>query len=216
MAVLEGIDHPNVLQFYDWFESRWAFFDDYPCCTFHCVWQDELQFMRWQLLANGKFVTQGKVLSGLWAVSGDDWNDPIYATKFDIWLSMDGRATGGELFDRLFERGKFTERDAITMIRSVLKGLEYLHARNVVHRGTCCSLYAICIMLITFSVFLSFFLLYHVCRSQARKPTFQEPWFWCWTRHMRFWVMWNIVWWATPLLTKSPLSPPIHPCSWIS
>lgn len=22
MAVLEGIDHPNVLQFYDWFESR--------------------------------------------------------------------------------------------------------------------------------------------------------------------------------------------------
>ncbi|KAI8991909.1 kinase-like domain-containing protein [Mycotypha africana] len=65
MNVLKGLSHPNIIGFYDWFESR---------------------------------------------------------------------ATGGELFERLFERGKFTEKDAIAVIKSVLQGLEYLHQHNIVHR----------------------------------------------------------------------------------
>jgi serine/threonine protein kinase len=46
------------------------------------------------------------------------------------------RATGGELFDRICERGKFTEKDAVSTMKAVLKGVEYLHAHHVVHRGS--------------------------------------------------------------------------------
>jgi calcium/calmodulin-dependent protein kinase I len=35
----------------------------------------------------------------------------------------------------LFDRGKFTEKDAVVVIKSVLTGLEYLHQNNIVHRG---------------------------------------------------------------------------------
>ncbi|KAG0757850.1 hypothetical protein G6F57_010302 [Rhizopus arrhizus] len=74
MKVLEGLSHPNVIGFYDWFESR---------------------------------------------------------EKFYLIFEL---ATGGELFDRLFDRGKFTEKDAVKIMRSVLKGLDYLHKHNIVHR----------------------------------------------------------------------------------
>ncbi len=44
-------------------------------------------------------------------------------------------ATGGELFDRICEKGKFTEKDASQTIKQVLEAVDYLHDRNVVHRG---------------------------------------------------------------------------------
>lgn len=43
-------------------------------------------------------------------------------------------ATGGELFDRICEQGKFTEKDASQTIRQVLDAVNYLHENNVVHR----------------------------------------------------------------------------------
>jgi calcium/calmodulin-dependent protein kinase I len=44
-------------------------------------------------------------------------------------------ATGGELFDRICEKGKFTEKDASQTIKQVLGAVDYLHGKNVVHRG---------------------------------------------------------------------------------
>ncbi|CAN8098836.1 unnamed protein product [Discula destructiva] len=43
-------------------------------------------------------------------------------------------ATGGELFDRICEQGKFTEKDASQTIKQVLGAVDYLHSKNVVHR----------------------------------------------------------------------------------
>jgi calcium/calmodulin-dependent protein kinase I len=74
LDLLQRLNHPHIVSFVDWFESR----DKYYIVT--------------QL------------------------------------------ATGGELFDRICDKGKFTEKDAAETIRQVLDAVNYLHQNNVVHR----------------------------------------------------------------------------------
>ncbi|KAJ5756058.1 hypothetical protein N7533_005601 [Penicillium manginii] len=63
-------------------------------------------------------------------VSFVDWFES--KDKFYIVTQL---ATGGELFDRICDYGKFTEKDASQTIRQVLDAVNYLHHRNIVHRG---------------------------------------------------------------------------------
>lgn len=44
------------------------------------------------------------------------------------------RVTGGELFDRIVEKGSYTEKDASGLIRQVLEAVDYMHVQGVVHR----------------------------------------------------------------------------------
>ena len=41
---------------------------------------------------------------------------------------------GGELYDRILQMKRFTEKDAASMIHQILRGLNYMHKKNIVHR----------------------------------------------------------------------------------
>ncbi|XP_068598996.1 calcium/calmodulin-dependent protein kinase type 1D-like [Brachionichthys hirsutus] len=59
--------------------------------------------------------------------------EDFYETRTHYYLLMQ-LVSGGELFDRVLDRGVYTERDASTVIKQVLQAVSYLHENSVVHR----------------------------------------------------------------------------------
>ncbi|XP_062861466.1 calcium/calmodulin-dependent protein kinase type 1D [Trichomycterus rosablanca] len=59
--------------------------------------------------------------------------EDIYESSDHLYLIMQ-LVSGGELFDRIVEKGFYTEKDASTLIRQVLDAVNYLHTMGIVHR----------------------------------------------------------------------------------
>ncbi|XP_028823202.1 calcium/calmodulin-dependent protein kinase type 1D-like isoform X2 [Denticeps clupeoides] len=59
--------------------------------------------------------------------------EDIYESSSHLYLIME-LVSGGELFDRIVERGFYTEQDASTLIKQVLNAVNYLHTLGIVHR----------------------------------------------------------------------------------
>ncbi|KAM4657497.1 calcium/calmodulin-dependent protein kinase type IV-like [Amazona ochrocephala] len=57
----------------------------------------------------------------------------IFETLSEITLILE-LVTGGELFDRIVERGFYSERDAAHVVKQILEAVSYLHENGVVHR----------------------------------------------------------------------------------
>ncbi|KAJ7326066.1 Calcium/calmodulin-dependent protein kinase type 1 [Desmophyllum pertusum] len=57
----------------------------------------------------------------------------IFDNKTHLYLVMD-LVQGGELFDRIVEKGSYTEKDASDLIKQILEAVDYLHGQGIVHR----------------------------------------------------------------------------------
>jgi len=56
-----------------------------------------------------------------------------YDTNEDLCIVME-LCEGGELFNRIVEKGCFSEKDASRVVKQITKAVEYLHSIGIVHR----------------------------------------------------------------------------------
>ncbi|CAL8338075.1 unnamed protein product [Merluccius merluccius] len=59
--------------------------------------------------------------------------EDIFESNSHLYLVMQ-LVSGGELFDRIVEKGFYTERDASQLIHQILDAVKYLHDMGIVHR----------------------------------------------------------------------------------
>uniref|UniRef100_A0A3B3ILC0 Calcium/calmodulin dependent protein kinase I n=1 Tax=Oryzias latipes TaxID=8090 RepID=A0A3B3ILC0_ORYLA len=59
--------------------------------------------------------------------------EDIFESKSHLYLIMQ-LVSGGELFDRIIEKGFYTEKDASKLIQQILDAVKYLHDMGIVHR----------------------------------------------------------------------------------
>ncbi|XP_055123107.1 calcium/calmodulin-dependent protein kinase type 1B [Symphalangus syndactylus] len=59
--------------------------------------------------------------------------EEVHESPSHLYLAME-LVTGGELFDRIMERGSYREKDASHLVGQVLGAVSYLHSLGIVHR----------------------------------------------------------------------------------
>ncbi|XP_023116689.1 calcium/calmodulin-dependent protein kinase IGb isoform X2 [Amphiprion ocellaris] len=59
--------------------------------------------------------------------------EDFYESRTHYYLVMQ-LVSGGELFDRILDRGMYSEKDASSVIQQVLQAVSYLHQNGIVHR----------------------------------------------------------------------------------
>jgi len=57
----------------------------------------------------------------------------LFETKHEMYIVME-LVNGGELFDKIVEKGSYTELEAGKLVAQVLSAIDYLHEHDVVHR----------------------------------------------------------------------------------
>lgn len=62
----------------------------------------------------------------------DDGNRHLQSSI--VYLVTD-LASGGELFDRICEKGSYFEKDAAKIVQTICSAVAYLHDNGIVHRG---------------------------------------------------------------------------------
>ncbi|KAN0016207.1 hypothetical protein ACTFIV_010073 [Dictyostelium citrinum] len=57
----------------------------------------------------------------------------LFDTPEKLYLVME-LVTGGELFDKIVEKGSYSEADAANLVKKIVSAVGYLHGLNIVHR----------------------------------------------------------------------------------
>lgn len=57
----------------------------------------------------------------------------LYETPQNLYLVME-LVTGGELFDKIVEKGQYSEKEASAIVKKMLGAVDYLHSQKIAHR----------------------------------------------------------------------------------
>jgi serine/threonine protein kinase len=114
--------HPNVVEMYDYYEDRGAFWIVCELCESRVDGGGSLMFFFWLVQT---FQVQ---------TSGDGVVVVLQQMHEKSPRTPTRSGTGGELMERIIKAQSFSERTASQYFKHMLTGLQWCHQHNVVHR----------------------------------------------------------------------------------